>query len=109
MGPPQSGHYKDMYATGFWGGVRQKHWLLKLGGERYQKTNYTDWIFSIWFSREYSFADLIRYGKGSAFSAGNIIFDEQFNDIDFFKISRQLKFLCTSFPEHMIITHHGNW
>jgi proline iminopeptidase len=85
MGPPQSGHYKDMYATGFWGGVRQKHWLLKLGGERYQKTNYTDWIFSIWFSREYSFADLIRYGKGSAFSAGNIIFDEQFNDIDFFK------------------------
>jgi proline iminopeptidase len=85
MGPPQSGHYKDMYATGFWGGVKQKHWLLKFGGERYQKTNYTDWIFSILFSREYSLADLIRYGKGSAFSAGNIIFDEQFNDIDFFK------------------------
>ena len=85
MGPPQSGHYKDMYATGFWGGVRQKHWLLKFGGERYQKTNYMDWILAIWLSREYSFADLIRYGRGSAFSAGNIIFDERFNDIDFFK------------------------
>jgi proline iminopeptidase len=85
MGPPKSGGYKDMYATGFWGGVRQKHWLLKLGGERYQKTNYTDWIFSILFSREYSFLDLIRYGKGSAFSAGNIIFDERFNNLDFFK------------------------
>jgi proline iminopeptidase len=85
MGSPQSGHYKDMYATGFWGGVRQKHWLLKFGGERYQKTNYMDWILAIWLSREYSFADLIRYGRGSAFSAGNIIFDERFNDIDFFK------------------------
>lgn len=85
MGPPQSGNYEDMYATGFWGVVRQKHWLLKFGGERYQKTNYTDWIFSILFSREYSFDDLIKYGKGSAFSAGNIILDEKFNDVDFFK------------------------
>ncbi|MCC5929893.1 MAG: alpha/beta hydrolase [Cyclobacteriaceae bacterium] len=84
MGPPQSGYYKDMYATGFWSGVRQKLWLLKFGGERYQKTNYMDWILAIWFSREYSFTDLIRYGKGSAFSAGNIIFDERFNNMDLF-------------------------
>jgi proline iminopeptidase len=85
MGTPQSGHFKHMYATGFWGVVRQKHWLLKFGGERYQKTNYTDWIFSILFSREYSFFDLIRYGRGSAFSAGNIIQDERANNFNFFE------------------------
>jgi proline iminopeptidase len=91
MGAPQSGHYLDMYKTGFWGGVKQKHWLLKLGGERYNKTNYTDWIFSIWGSREYSFFDLIRYGKASGFSAGNIIFDPDFNNIDFFKQIPEVK------------------
>jgi hypothetical protein len=56
-----------MYKNGFWGLVKQKDWLLKLGGERYGKTKYTDWIFSIWFSREYSFFDLFKYGKASAF------------------------------------------
>ncbi|PZA18826.1 alpha/beta fold hydrolase, partial [Modestobacter versicolor] len=65
--------------------------LLKLGGERYNKTNYTDWIFSIWGSREYSFFDLIRYGKASGFSAGNIIFDPDFNNIDFFKQIPEVK------------------
>ncbi|MFH4963852.1 alpha/beta hydrolase [Gaetbulibacter sp. M235] len=85
IGQPQSGDYTKMYKNGFWGLVKQKEWLLKLGGERYERTNYTDWITSIWFSREYSFFDLIKYGKASGFSAGNIIYDPDFNNIDFFK------------------------
>jgi proline iminopeptidase len=90
-GPPQSGDFTRMYKNGFWGLVKQKDWLLKMGGERYGKTNYTDWIFSIWFSREYSFADLIRYGKASGFSAGNIIYDPDFNNFDFFKQIPEVK------------------
>ncbi len=90
-GSPQSGDFTKMYKNGFWGLVKQKDWLLKMGGERYGKTNYTDWIFSIWFSREYSFADLIRYGKASGFSAGNIIYDPDFNDFDFFKEIPEVK------------------
>jgi len=84
-GPPQNGDYTKMYKNGFWGSVKQKDWLLKLGGERYRKTNYNDWIFSIWYSREYSFFDLIKYAKSSAFCAGNIIYDPDFNNINFFK------------------------
>ncbi len=79
-GAPQSGDFSTMYKNGFWGLVKQKHWLLKLGGERYGRTNYSDWIRNIWFSREYSFGDLIRYGKSSGFSAGNIIYDPDFNN-----------------------------
>lgn len=90
-GSPQSGDFSKMYKNGFWGLVKQKDWLLKLGGERYGKTKYTDWIFSIWFSREYSFWDLIRYGKASGFSAGNIIYDPEFNNYDFFKQIPEVK------------------
>jgi len=85
IGPPQSGHYPTMYRNGFWGLVRQKEWLLKLGGERYGRSNYLDWIMAIWLSREYSLADLLRYGKASGFSAGNIIYDPAFNNLDFFQ------------------------
>lgn len=91
IGEPQSGDYTKMYKNGFWGLVRQKDWLLKLGGERYAKTNYRDWIFSIWFSREYSFFDLIKYGKSSGFSAGNIIYDTDFNNINFFRQIPEIK------------------
>ncbi len=90
-GSPQSGDFSKMYKNGFWGLVKQKDWLLKLGGERYVKTKYTDWIFSIWFSREYSFFDLFKYGKASAFSAGNIIYDPEFNNYDFFKQIPEVK------------------
>ncbi|WP_350286779.1 alpha/beta hydrolase [uncultured Croceitalea sp.] len=83
IGEPQSGDYRQMYKTGFWGLVKQKEWLLKLGGERYDRTNYRDWMFSIWFSREYSFFDVIKYGKASGFSAGNIINDPDFNNFNF--------------------------
>jgi proline iminopeptidase len=85
IGAPQSGDFTQMYSNGFWGLVKQKDWLLKLGGERYGKTNYTDWIFSIWFSREYGFFDLVKYGKGSGFSAGNAIYDPDFNNFNFFE------------------------
>ncbi|MDQ8004656.1 MAG: alpha/beta hydrolase [Pedobacter sp.] len=85
IGEPQSGDYSKMYKMGFWGIVKQKEWLLKLGGERYKKRNYLDWILAIWISREYSFFDLLKYGKASGFSAGNIIYDPDFNNFDFFK------------------------
>jgi pimeloyl-ACP methyl ester carboxylesterase len=47
MGAPQNGNYLSMYKTGFWGIVKQKELLLKLGGERFGRTNYTDWIFKM--------------------------------------------------------------
>ena len=90
-GPPQSGDYTKMYKNGFWGLVNQKDWLLKLGGERYAKTGYADWIFSIWTSREYSFFDLIKYAKSSAFCAGNMIYDPDFNHINFFQQIPEVK------------------
>ena len=90
-GPPQNGDYTKMYKNGFWGLVKQKDWLLKLGGERYRKTNYNDWIFSIWSSREYSFFDLIKYAKSSAFCAGNIIYDPDFNNFNFFNQIPEVK------------------
>lgn len=90
-GPPQSGDYTKMYKNGFWGQVKQKDWLLKLGGERYAKTSYTDWFYSIWSSREYSFFDLIKYAKSSAFCAGNIIYDPDFNNFNFFNQIPEVK------------------
>lgn len=91
IGEPQSGDYSKMYRNGFWGMVQQKEWLLKLGGERYGKTTYTDWIFSIWRSREYSLLDLMKYGKASGFSAGNIIYDPDFNHLNFFEQIPEVK------------------
>jgi proline iminopeptidase len=85
MGEPSSGDYTQMYRTGFWGLVRQKHWLLKLGGEFHKETSYAKWIKTIWLSREYSMADLVRYSKGSAFSAGSAIYDPDFNHLNFFQ------------------------
>jgi pimeloyl-ACP methyl ester carboxylesterase len=90
-GPPQSGDYTKMYKNGFWGLVNQKDWLLKLGGERYTKTGYADWIFSIWASREYSFFDVIKYAKSSAFCVGNMIYDPDFNDFNFFQQIPEVK------------------
>ncbi|AEI51963.1 alpha/beta hydrolase fold protein (plasmid) [Runella slithyformis DSM 19594] len=90
-GPPQSGEFTTMYKNGFWGLVKQKDWLLKMGGERYGKTDYTDWIFSILFSGEYSFLDLVKYSRASGFSAGNIIYDPDFNNYDFFKQLPEVK------------------
>lgn len=90
-GPPQSGDYTKMYKNGFWGLVNQKEWLLKMGGERYAKTSYADWIFSIWTSKEYSFFDLIKYAKSSAFCSGNIIYDPEFNNLNFFNQIPEVK------------------
>lgn len=83
-GPPQSGDYTKMYTNGFWGLVKQKEWLLKLGGERYARKGYSDWIFYTLISREYTVFDLFRYFKSSAFCAGNMIYDPDFNHINFF-------------------------
>jgi proline iminopeptidase len=83
MGAPKNDNYTTMYKTGFWGIVRQKKWLLKFGGERYKKTGYLDWIMTIWLSREYSFGDLFRWKKGSAFTAGQMLKDPDFQQFDF--------------------------
>lgn len=85
MGEPSSGNYHTMYKTGFWGIVKQKDWLLKLGGERYAKRHYRDWAMRIWKSREYSFGDVIRWVKGSGFSAGNAMNDPDFNNFSLFQ------------------------
>lgn len=91
MGEPGSGDYTKMYKNGFWGLVKQKDWLLKLGGEFYEKTNYKEWIKAIWLSKEYTVFDLVRYARGSAFSAGNIIYDPAFNNIDYFNQIPEVK------------------
>jgi len=85
MGPPRNGNFHQMYKTGFWGLVRQKDWLLKLGGERYGKNHYRDWIVKLIRSDEYTFFDLIRWSKGSAFAAGTILNDPEANDFNFMK------------------------
>jgi pimeloyl-ACP methyl ester carboxylesterase len=83
-GPPVESN-PDLYKNGFWGLVNQKKWLLKLGGERYNKTNYTDWVFDIWFSREYSLGDLVRWSKASASTVGAILSDPDFHKFNFMK------------------------
>jgi pimeloyl-ACP methyl ester carboxylesterase len=85
MGNPQSGDYAKMYKNGIRDYWKQKNWLIKLGGKFYGKSIYIKWMFSIWFSREYSFLDLIRFSKSASFSADNIIYDQDYNNIDFFK------------------------
>lgn len=89
MGEPQSGDYAKMYKNGisdFW---KQKNWLIKLGTDSSSKSIYLKWMLSIWFSREYSFLDLIKFSKSTSFSANNIIHDLDYNNFDFF----------TQFPE----------
>ena len=65
--------------------------LLKLRGERYAKTGYSNWIYSILTSWEYSFFDLIKYAKYSAFCSGNIIYDPEFNNFNFFNQIPEVK------------------
>ncbi len=72
IGPPVNGKYQHL-----WDVVKQRKWLLKFGGERVAKRHYRDFIFDLWFSREYTLGDLIRYGKGSGFSAWHLAEDEK--------------------------------
>lgn len=83
MGEPQNGNYLSMYKTGFWGTVKQKDWLLEFGGERYEKTSYTDWLFQMLLSDEYSLSDLVNWGRASAATAGKMVMDPDFSDFDF--------------------------
>jgi pimeloyl-ACP methyl ester carboxylesterase len=85
IGEPQSGDYSKMYKNGYRDFKKQKKWLIKLGGDSYRKSIYLNWMLSTWFSREYSFFDLIKYIKSVSFSSSNIIYDQDYNDIDFFK------------------------
>ncbi|ULQ50895.1 alpha/beta fold hydrolase [Flavihumibacter fluvii] len=82
MGEPQSGQVQSMYKTGFWGTVQQKEWLLKLGGERYNRTSYTDWLFQMLWSDEYSLSDMVNWVRASAATAGKMIEDPDFNGFD---------------------------
>jgi len=85
IGEPQSGDYTTMYKTGIQGFWKQKQLLIKLGGDSYNKRIYLDWMLSVWFSREYSFIDLVRFMKTFKFSSENIVCDPDYNNIDFFK------------------------
>ena len=91
IGEPQSGDYTKMYKNGYQGFLKQKRWLIKLGGDSYGKPIYFNWMLSIWLSREYSFFDLIKCIKSESFSAKNIIHDQDYNNIDFFKHFPEVK------------------
>jgi len=82
MGTPQDGNYLSMYKTGFWGIVKQKEWLLKLGGERFEKTNYMDWIFTIAKGYRFNIFKLMKWRKASATTAGTMFHDSAFNNFD---------------------------
>lgn len=85
MGSPQNGNYLTMYKTGFWGIVKQKEWLLKLGGERYGRTNYKDWIGKMLIGYNMNIFQLIKWSKASATTAGTIFRDSAFNNFDLHK------------------------
>ena len=91
IGEPQSGDYTKMYKNGHRDYWKQKNWLIKLGGDSYGKPIYFKWMLSIWFSREYSFFDLLKFRKSSSFSSDNIIHDQDYNNIDFFKQFPEVK------------------
>jgi len=91
MGEPQSGDYTKMYKNGYRDFVKQKKWLIKLGGDSYGKPIYFKWMLSIWLSREYSFLDLIKFAKSVDFSSKNIIHDKDYHNIDFFKQFPEVK------------------
>lgn len=82
MGAPQNGSYLTMYKTGFWGIVKQKEWLLKLGGERYGRTDYNDWIFTIAGGYRFNPFKLMKWSKASATTAGTMFHDSAFNNFD---------------------------
>lgn len=82
MGAPQNGNCLTMYKTGFWGIVKQKEWLLKLGGERYGRTNYKDWIFSMANGYGFNIFKLMKWSKASATTAGIMFHDSAFNNFD---------------------------
>jgi pimeloyl-ACP methyl ester carboxylesterase len=85
IGEPRSGDYTKMYKTGIQGFWDQKRMLMNLGGDSYKKGIYLDWIFSVWFSREYTFFDVLKFMKTFKYSSDNIVHDPDYNNIDFFK------------------------
>jgi len=82
MGAPQNGRYLSMYKTGFMGMVHQKEWLLKLGGERYGRTNYNDWIRQMLAGYKFNIASMVRWSKASASTASALFHDSAFNEFD---------------------------
>ena len=62
-----------------------------MGGDSYGKPIYFNWMLSTWFSREYSFFDLIKCVKSIGFSSNNIIYDQDYHNIDFYKQFPEVK------------------
>jgi len=85
IGVPKSGNYLEMYNGGYKGFSKQKQLLLKLDGNSYKKDIYLKWLFSMWFSKEYSFADAARFVKIYDRASMAIMKDPQYDNIDFFK------------------------
>jgi proline iminopeptidase len=71
-----------MYKTGFWGIVKQKELLLKMGGERFGRTNYKDWIFKMLKGYNFNLLQLVKWSKASATTAGTMFHDSAFNNFD---------------------------
>jgi len=82
MGETKNGNYLTMYNTGFEGIVMQKKWLLKLGGERFDKTTYRDWIGKMIRGYDFNIFQLMQWSKASASTAGTMFHDSAFNNFD---------------------------
>lgn len=82
MGAPQQGDYRQMYRTGFGGLVKQKHWLLKLGGERFERTHYRDWVIAMLAGYRFNMFQLIRWSKASAATSGAFLQDNAYHHFD---------------------------
>ena len=102
MGEPQNGEYTKMYNTGIQGYWSQKRMLMNLGGDSYKKGIYFEWMSSVWFSREYTFFDVLRFMKVFKFSFDNIVIDPDFNNFDFMYQMVSLSL------EHVIIFCRGH-
>lgn len=64
----------------------QRKWLLRLGGERFDKQNFTDHILTTLFSREYTVFDLFKCLHGIKFSNQHL--NETLQAVDFLNNDR---------------------
>lgn len=80
IGKPQEGRYSPPSNI-----RKQRKWLLRLGGNRFDKKHFRDHVLALLFSREYTVFDLFKCLKGMKFSSRCLGEDE-----------RQVNFLKTA-------------
>ncbi|MCB9035356.1 MAG: alpha/beta hydrolase [Lewinellaceae bacterium] len=80
IGKPQEGRYSPPSNI-----QKQRKWLLRLGGNRFDKKHFRDHVLALLFSREYTVFDLFKCLRGMKFSSRYLGEDE-----------RQVNFLKTA-------------